>query len=70
VGIHRVEEGELQEKPREAGCIVLDGWPSGEPLGFGGGANGDARWRRMWEIRDGAVPASGGAGWVAPRLGR
>jgi hypothetical protein len=36
-----------------------EGRPAGEPLGFGGGANRDARWRRL---RDGAAPASGGAG--------
>jgi hypothetical protein len=49
------------------GCVVLDGGPTDEQLGFGGGANGGAGWPRLQGNLDGASPMSGGAGVAGER---
>jgi hypothetical protein len=55
-----VEEGAGGGRSSRAspGCIVLDGGPAGEPLGFAGVAG----WSRLRVNRDGASPARGGDG--------
>jgi hypothetical protein len=45
------------------GCVVLDGGPAGEPLGFGGGAG----WWCLHGNRAGASPAGGGVGVAGER---